>query len=389
MTVTNPWDSSAFESTRRPLNCASNLPGECYTSPEWYAFEIERIFLREWICVGHTGQMPNPGDYFTTQIGDEPVLVVRGEDGEVRTFSNVCRHRASLVASGEGNCRAFRCPYHRWTYGLEGQLLGTPGRRDPMNEAEDFDRAANGLIPLRLDTWAGFLFVNFDTAAPPLLTWLGELPEKLRNYRLADMVVTRRVSWAVDCNWKVFMENSIEEYHVETLHRKHLPGDNPNLVVVEESRGPFALRFTPASITAKGSPFPPMETLSEKERTGTYPLALFPNTNLIVGNHFAKVLQHLPSGVERCTMTLSFLFPPDVVARPEFPEYAEKAYRYTDELLAEDTSISPHVQQGMRSRLRQPGRFSKQEGAVHAFQNYVLDRVVGARADGRFSAPCQ
>ncbi|HXJ80260.1 MAG TPA: aromatic ring-hydroxylating dioxygenase subunit alpha [Candidatus Methylomirabilis sp.] len=368
----------ALEATRAPLNRASNLPAFCYTSPEWYAREIEQIFRKEWIYVGHRGQLARAGDYFTAQIGDEPILIVRGEDGQTRAFSNVCRHRASLVAAGEGQCRAFVCPYHRWTYGLCGELLGTPGRRDPMNEAEGFDPAQNGLLRVGLETWGGFLFVNFDEAAPPLLSWLGDLPLKLGNYKLEEMVVTRRVSWSVDCNWKVFMENSIEEYHVETLHRKHLPRDNPNLVVVEESRGPFALRFTPASITAKGSPFPPMPGLSEKERTGTYPLALFPNTNLIVGNHFAKVLQHLPNAVERCTMTLSFLFPPEVVSQPEFAAYSDQSYRYTDELLAEDTSISPQVQQGLRSRLRRPGRFSKQEGAVHAFQNYVLGRVLAA-----------
>jgi choline monooxygenase len=367
-----------IEATRAPLHRAFNLPGFCYTSPEWYAREMECIFRKEWIYVGHHGQLASAGDYYTAQVGDEPILIVRGEDNEPRAFSNVCRHRASLVASGEGQCRAFVCPYHRWTYGLCGELLGTPGRRDPMSEAEGFEREHSGLVSVRLERWAGFLFVNFDAAAPPLLDWLGELPFKLQNYRLEDMTVTRRVSWSVECNWKVFMENSIEEYHVETLHRKHLPRDNPNLVVVEESRGPFALRFTPASITAKGSPFPPMPGLSEKERTGTYPLALFPNTNLIVGNHFAKVLQHLPNAVERCTMTLSFLFPPDVVRQPEFAAYSEQAYRYTDELLAEDTSLSPQVQQGLRSSLRRPGRFSRQEGAVHTFQNYLLGRVLDA-----------
>jgi phenylpropionate dioxygenase-like ring-hydroxylating dioxygenase large terminal subunit len=155
-----------------------------------------------------------------------------------------------------------------------------------------------------------------------------------------------------------------------------LPRDNPNLVVVEDHRGPFALRYTPVSITAKGSPFPAMDGLSPKEREGTYPMALFPNTNLIVGNHFVKLLQHMPNAVDRCTMTLTFCFPPSVIARPEFSEYADAAYRYTDELVEEDKSICPVIQQGLQSRLRRPGRFSKQEGAVHRFENYVLGRVL-------------
>lgn len=374
--------TASVDATRLPLNHASNLPGVCYTSPEWYGREVEQIFLKEWICVGHASQVPRSGDYFTLTLAGEPLLVVRGDDGNIRAFVNVCRHRASTVTSGEGNCRAFVCPYHRWTYDRQGRLLATSGRRKPMDEAVGFDPAANGLIPVRLETWAGFLFVDFDAEGPPLLAWLGDLPTILKNYPFEEMVVTRRASWSVDCNWKVFMENSIEEYHLETLHQKHLPADNPNLVVIEDARGPFALRYTPVSITAKSSPFPPLEGLSDKERAGTYPLALFPNTHLTVGNHFAKLLQHIPESLERSTMTMSFLFPPAVLERPEFPAYAEQAYRYTQELMDEDTSISPCVQQGLQSRFRRPGRFSKQEGAVHAFQNYVLRRVLDADGHG-------
>jgi choline monooxygenase len=373
---------AAFEATQLPLHRGSNLPGVCYTSPEWYQREIEQIFMREWLCVGRANQIPRPGDYVTCDIAGEPVLVVRGNDSVVRAFSNVCRHRASVVASGEGSCRAFRCPYHRWTYDLSGRLLATPGRRTPMDEAEDFDGSSIGLVPVKLEMWGGFLFINFDERSLSLLSWLGELPDIFANYRLDEMVTTRRITWSVECNWKVFMENSIEEYHVETLHRKHLPKDNSNLVVVEERRGPFALRYTPASITAKGSPFPPMPGLSQKEREGTYPLALFPNTNLIVGNHFVKFLQHVPNAVDRCTMTMTFCFPPAVIERSEFAEYAEDAYQYTGALIEEDKSICPLIQQGLGSRFRRPGRFSKHEGAVHKFENYVLQRVLDRNGEG-------
>jgi choline monooxygenase len=385
MNLTELSDGASLEATRLPLNHACNLPSVCYTSPAWYERELEHIFLKEWICLGHASQVPRPGDYFTLTFAGEPLLIVRGDDRQIRAFVNVCRHRASPVASGDGNCRAFVCPYHRWTYDRQGRLLATPGRRNPMNEAVGFDPTANGLIAARLETWGGFLFVTFDPGSPALRSWLGDLPTILRNYPLEEMVVTRRMSWTVDVNWKVFMENSIEEYHLETLHQKHLPADNPNLVVIEQARGPFTLRYTPVSITVKGSPFPPLEGLSEKERAGTYPLALFPNTNMIVGNHFVKLLQHMPESLERCMMTMSFLFPPAVLERPEFPAYAEQAYRYTQELLDEDTSISPRVQQGLRSRFRRPGRFSKQEGGVHAFQNYVLRRVLDA--DGKGAKP--
>jgi choline monooxygenase len=366
-----------FAAVHLPLDRASNLPSVCYTSPEWYRREVDEIFMKEWLCIGRADQVPRAGDYLTLEIAREPILVARGDDGAVRAFSNVCRHRASLVATGEGNCRAFRCPYHAWTYGLRGELISTPGRRRPMDEAKDFDPSVASLVPLRLETWGGFLFVNMDAQSPPLLSWLGDLPAVLANYRLEEMAATHRVSWPVPCNWKVFMENSIEEYHVETLHRQFLPKDNPNLVVVEEARGPIALRYTPCSITATGSPFPPMDGLTDKERTGTYPLALFPNTHLIVGNHFVKFVQHVPDAVDRCTITLTFCFPPSVTERPEFRDYARQAYEYTAGLYADDTRICPLIQQGLESRFRRPGRFSKQEGAVLKFEQYVLARVRG------------
>jgi phenylpropionate dioxygenase-like ring-hydroxylating dioxygenase large terminal subunit len=365
----------SVEATQLPLNRASNLPSSCYTSPEWYEREVQELFMKDWLCIGRADQVARPGDYFTLDVADEPIVVVRGEDGTIRAFSNVCRHRASLVATGAGNCRAFLCPYHRWTYSLTGALIGTPGRRKPMDEAEGFDPSSAGLVPVKLETWGGFLFINLDEHSPALLSWLGDLPTVLKNYRLDQMVLTHSVSWSVQCNWKVFMENSIEEYHTETLHRKHLPKDNPNYVVVEESNGPFALRYTPASITSKDSPFPPMEGLTDKERQGAYPLALFPNTNLIVGNHFVKFIQHMPNAVDRCTMTRMFLFPPSVVERPEFPDYAQRAYDYTAQLYAEDTAICPLIHKGLQSTFRRPGRFSKQEGAVHKFENYVLNRM--------------
>jgi len=161
-----------FVETRRPTLEASTLPGACYTAEAWYRAEVERIFLREWLLVGRAEQIPDPGDYMTEAIVGETVLLVRGRDALIRAFSPSCRHRGTKIVSGHGNCRAFVCPYHRWTYALDGELVGTPDMDPPKN----FDKSKYGLLPIRLEIWEGFLFVNFDERARPLRDHLGDLP---------------------------------------------------------------------------------------------------------------------------------------------------------------------------------------------------------------------
>ena len=150
--------------TRLPMLQASNLSPHYYTAREWYDREVDRIFLKEWQCVGRVEQVERPGDYFTTEIVGEPVLIVRDGDGEVRALSGVCRHRAQVIASGAGHVRNFQCPYHGWTYSLTGDLIGAPG----MREAEGFDRRAHCLPSLPVEIWEGFIFINFDPGCEPL-----------------------------------------------------------------------------------------------------------------------------------------------------------------------------------------------------------------------------
>ena len=147
------------EETRQPLHSARHLPGYVYTSPEILALEKEKIFMRDWLCMGRVEEIENPGDYMTFRVLGEPLIIARNEKGEINAFANVCRHRGVEVASGSGNLKEFSCPYHGWTYDLEGRLVGAPY----MKEAEGFDPKSCRLSPLKCDTWAGWIFVNFDS----------------------------------------------------------------------------------------------------------------------------------------------------------------------------------------------------------------------------------
>ena len=175
--------------------------------------------------------MPNPGDFFTLSLIGQPLIVVRDRENRVNVLSAVCRHRGAVITEGQGRCRQFMCPYHNWTYALDGELINTPGLPPPMERSEGFDKAHYRLNRITSDDWSGFIFVTFDPKPAPLAQSLGTLPAFLENYKLERMRFVRRDIYDVDCNWKVWLENAFENYHVPTIHRRHVdPGKSQNWI---------------------------------------------------------------------------------------------------------------------------------------------------------------
>ena len=211
---------AAFEA-KGPV--ASGLPGAAYTSEAFLALENERIFAGSWVFAGFAHELTRPGDVMPVTVAGRPLLLVRDADRRIRAFHNVCRHRNLKLVDAPGNAgRAIRCPYHSWTYGLDGALLLTPyfGGREPRAAPPGFDRRSHGLVPVRSATWHDWIFVNPDGAAPPI----GEFVAPLRN-RLEGVDLTRLHHLVtldfgeVPANWKLVMENFIEPYHVQFVHR--------------------------------------------------------------------------------------------------------------------------------------------------------------------------
>ena len=376
--MTNVFAPEQFAAVRRPLQQASTLPPQCYASGAWYAREIETIFRREWLCIGRVEQIPNPGDFFTRTLVEQPIIVVRDNAGEVRVHSAVCRHRGAVVSEGEGHCRAFVCPYHSWTYGLDGALLATPGNPPPMDGAEGFRKADYGLTPIRAEQWAGFIFITFDEAAPPLMEWLGDLPSFLANYRLEQMHWTHCDMYEVDCNWKVWLENAFENYHAPTIHRKHIDPKKPQNWQFEEGQiGPWEAMYSLRSIVAY-SGLPPLPGLSEKENNGLYHVWVRPSVQIILTSSYMKFRQYFPEGTEKLRLYENWTFPKSTVDRADFGDIVGPSYyeKYS-EIIREDLTINPIVQRGMRSGAFKPGRYSPEEFIVHRIANYILDRVIG------------
>ena len=189
------YDRASFANVFKPVEEAESLPPWCYTSQEFYDLEVKNLFMQVWNFFGHVDQVSNPGDFITVNFVGIPLIIVRGEDGEIRAFANSCRHRGTPVADGSGNCRAFVCPYHGWVFQLDGTLHSCPG----MEKTIGFDKVGNGLIPLRLETFGCFMFINFDNDAEPLIDYLGDFPDIMGSYGLDDLRLVRKLEHEVPC----------------------------------------------------------------------------------------------------------------------------------------------------------------------------------------------
>ena len=196
---------------------ATSMPPEAFTSEALLELERERIFSKEWICVGREDELSTPGDFFTSEVNQVPIIITRNRDGKLQALVNVCRHRMGRVAKGEGKTRVLTCPYHSWSYDLDGKLLNAPKMED-----KQFDRSKFGLHQLRLEVWLGFVFVNMDADAEPLAPRLEPLKESLKNFRVEQMNVISKETTIWKTNWKVLCENFLEVYHSESVHRNTL-----------------------------------------------------------------------------------------------------------------------------------------------------------------------
>ncbi len=207
------------------IECAHTLASKFYTDPAILDIEKTRIFLRTWQLVGTLSHacgevdgvkrtIADPESFFTADVAGEPVIVVRDKQGILRAFSNVCRHRAGPIALGSGCKNVLRCQYHGWTYTLDGRLIGTPD----VEGVEFFDRSTMGMVPLRVEVWEQFIFVNFDTQAEPLASYLGKIPEQVRGFQFEGLQFAERRDYVINCNWKVYVDNYLEGYHIPIAH---------------------------------------------------------------------------------------------------------------------------------------------------------------------------
>ena len=346
------------------LSAASTPPASWYLDPAALDHEKKAIFGSTWQLVGHTDQVREPGDYFTCTVSEEPLVVARGGDGIVRAFSNVCRHRAGPVARGGGNRKSLQCAYHGWTYGMDGALLTTP----EFEGVVCFEKKDVRLPPVRVDTWAAFVFVNLSSAGPGLREVLGDIPAQTNHLSFDHLRLYKKIDYEVQCNWKVYVDNYLEGYHIPLVH----PGLFRELDYAAyrvETAEYSSKQHAPIRRRANEESLYRRNLKPDVEPEALY-YWLFPNLmlNLYPDNLQTNVI--LPLSHDR-TLTRFEWFVSDE-HRPGLEEELARSLEFSDEVQQEDIEICEAVQRGLRSNTYQSGRYSvSRENGLHHFHGLL------------------
>jgi Rieske 2Fe-2S family protein len=378
-----PLSAEEIAAVRRPFRSATLLPARAYHDPAIYDWELEQVFLKDWLMVGRAEEVATPGTFMLRDVVGESVILVRGRDGILRAFYNVCRHRGTAVEEREcGTAVRFQCPYHAWIYDLDGRLV----RAKHMEDVEDFTFEGFGLQPIRCETWAGFVFLSFadEATTPPLREYMSDWSDHHASFG-RDMSRLRRagrLEYDVAANWKIVAENYSECYHCPGVHpllNRLTPYDLGEDFLAE---GPwkggwmvFADGCETMSVDGTLNGRPILYARDESEARRIYYYILWPN--LIVSVHPDYVLTHhaIPDGPNRTAVFCDLYVDEGDVGRVD----VSGALEFWDITNKEDYHVVEMQQVGTRSRSWTAGRYSNQEAAVHAFDLMVVDRYA---ADG-------
>jgi len=320
------------------------LPAEAYYSEQWHQREQTRLFRRTWNFVGDSRELANSGDYLTADIGGEPLLIVKGDDGQLRGFHNVCRHRGAKLLDSTGHCATITCPYHRWQYNLGGELINIPQQLDQLPGVDTKDWS---LLPMRLQQWRGLLFVNPDGKAPEFNDWLGELSSLLAGFRPNELEALCESQFEFSANWKFYIENHVDWYHLWYTHPKSLRMWDHHDATIHQT-GAHWVSFEPTHVGAApmAPPLAAIPGLSETQRQNGAHL-IFPNLTLFTGESYFALGYVQPITSERARMHFRAFIEPDQPTSPELAERFLAAFRQITEV--EDAGMTARLQATVRS----------------------------------------
>ncbi|HUL35569.1 MAG TPA: aromatic ring-hydroxylating dioxygenase subunit alpha [Candidatus Eisenbacteria bacterium] len=345
-----------------PLEKAWTIPAPWYFDERIAQLERDSVFAANWQVAGHLDQVKDPGQFFTIDINKEPLVVVRSDDGTLRAFYNVCRHHAAAVVPEEKGCtRNFRCPYHGWTYGNDGALKGMVEFEGVCN----FDRADNGLVPVRVDTWENFVFVNLDAHAAPLREFLGKVPELVAPLNITGKLhyFDRRI-YTLQCNWKVYVDNYLDGgYHVPHAH-KGLSSVVEYTKYTIENFEHSCLQSSPLDASSASE-----SAIGATRQGQAFYLWIYPNFMI---NAYSGVMDTnlvLPLGVDKCAVIFDYYFA-DV--NPAAARHQKESIAVSERVQDEDMAICDSVQRGLASRAYLAGRLSvRREAGEHLFHRLL------------------
>lgn len=353
---------------------AQTLPQRYFVAPDLFAAERERIFAREWICVGHQSRLPKPGNYFVQEVAGESLIIVRDKQGDIHGFYNVCRHRGTRICEeAEGSCSVLQCPYHAWTYALDGRLLGAPS----MEAVPGFTPADFSLHRVSLELWEGLIFVSLADAPLPLAEFFAPLAGKFSHWNLSTLRSARRITYDVAANWKLIFENYSECYHCSLVHpalSRLSPADSAENDLVE---GPFLGGFMAIakgeSLTMSGKACAiPVGDIADSDHARVFYYSIFPN--LLLSLHPDYVMTHLiwPLSPGRSLIHCDWFFHPAAAGANYNPE---DAIAFWDMTNRQDWHVCELSQRGISSRAYEPGPYSPRESIPAAWDREYLRRL--------------
>ena len=379
MTILTDELLASFDESVGPVNESRLLPPSLYTSPEFYEFEREAIFTKEWICVGRVDQLKEPGDYRSITIAGEPLIVTKDENGELHVLSAVCQHRGMVLAEDNGNCRRFTCPYHHWVYGLNGDLVGVPA----MDRAVGFDQSEHGLPELKVEIWQGFIMANLDPDAKPFSPTMTKIDTILDNFELASTVTLEgktlpNLPW----NWKVMMENFNDPYHASRLHgplqtfapshmNDYLPWDDDDGAIGRIQHFTYMDgSFNPT----KKCILPVFPNLTDEQRKRGGFVLIPPSLSLAIVPDEVAYFIISPDDAGHITIHIGYCFEKSALEDPMFEYLFEAAEAGVNNFNMQDVYVDEMTQRGLNSKYAPRGRYSWQEETLVQFNRWLVKR---------------
>ena len=366
---------------------SDTLPSSFYYDRDHHDRELRQIWYRQWLLVGRSDALAEVGDYQVVEVGDQSVIITRDGDQRLQAFHNTCRHRGSVLCEhSRGRFRARRivCPYHAWTYSLEGELTATPWRL----EGGGFDAARYPLYKVAVGEWAGFTFINLDENAAPFDDrTLGDTPALLANWNLGETVAVHTMTLDLECNWKAFWDNFNECLHCPGVHPelcRIVPQFREGLATgnVVRGDGDTSSPLIEGAVTwsvGGATSLPWFEGLTEREKRAGATFGVFPPSGYVVTHvDYARLVHMLPTGPERTRLVVSWLVPPGTVDHPEFS--VEKLIELAEAVVREDGRASEINQKGLRSNRHKTGVLVPQEIFVREFHDWVREQLDDAGA---------
>lgn len=351
---------------------ATTLPQRYFISPEVFAEEQAAIFSAQWVLVGHQSQIGQPGDYFVQEVAGESLIIARDREGTIRGFYNVCRHRGTRLCEDQsGHSSTIQCPYHAWTYGLDGRLIGVPH----MENVPGFDKADYSLHTVNLGVWEGFIFVNLADDPMPLEKWFAPLAGKFSQWNMPRLRSARRIEYDVRANWKLMFENYSECYHCPGVHpmlSKVSPYDSAENDLTE---GPFLGGFMKVnkgkSLTMSGNACA-LSVGDGDDLHHVFYYSIFPNMLLSMHPEYVMVHQLWPQSPERTLILCDWFFHPDAAGATDPVYNPDDAIEFWDMTNKQDWHVCELSQLGIASRAYQPGPYSPRESIPAAWDREYL-----------------